>query len=55
MGFMAELKKLAKPYADDDDDFDDDDEDDEDDLFDRIIDMDFRTLGKDGVIFRDDE
>ena len=39
----------------DDDDFDDDDEDDEDDLFDRMIDMDFRTLGKDGVIFRDDE
>ena len=32
-----------------------DDEDDEDDLFDRMIDMDFRTLGKDGVIFRDDE
>ena len=26
-----------------------------DDLFDRMIDMDFRTLGKDGVIFRDDE
>ena len=40
----------------DDDDFDDDDdEDDDDDLFDRMIDMDFRTLGKDGVIFRDDE
>ena len=34
---------------------DDDDEDDEDELFDRMIDMDFRTLGKDGVIFRDDE
>ena len=52
-------------YADDEDDDDeydeslldddDDDEDDEDDLFDRMIDMDFRTLGKDGVIFRDDE
>ena len=42
---------------DDDEEYDDDedDEDDEDDLFDRMIDMDFRTLGKDGVIFRDDE
>ena len=26
MGFMDELKKLAKPYADDDDDFDEFDE-----------------------------
>ena len=41
---------------DEDEEYDDeDDEDDEDDLFDRMIDMDFRTLGKDGVIFRDDE
>ena len=41
-------------YEYQDRDFDDDDFDD-DDLFDRMIDMDFRTLGKDGVIFRDDE
>lgn len=40
---------------DDDDDFEDDDEDDDDELFDRMIDMDFRSLGKNGVIFRDDE
>ena len=53
---MSVLDKFLNAMKlNDDDDFDDDDEDDEDDLFDRMIDMDFRTLGKDGVIFRDDE
>ena len=30
MGFMDELKKLARPYAEDDDDFEDDFDDDDD-------------------------
>ena len=50
----ANGKADLSAYEYQDRDFDDDDFDD-DDLFDRMIDMDFRTLGKDGVIFRDDE
>ena len=50
----ANGKADLSAYEYQDRDFDDD-EDDDDDLFDRMIDMDFRTLGKDGVIFRDDE
>ena len=50
----ANGKADLSAYEYQDRDFDDDDFD-EDDLFDRMIDMDFRTLGKDGVIFRDDE
>ena len=40
MGFMDELKKLARPYAEDDDDFDeefDEEDDEEDDIIEEVI------------------
>lgn len=52
----ADLTAYKSKERDLDDDFDDDDDDeDEDDFLDRMLDMDFKNIGKKGLFFGDDK